>query len=66
MSDAIMSDKTRDVWSDIKKLKVHNFVISNSIYGYNNNDDIVNVFKDTYMSLYKFVPYDEYEIEPLR
>ena len=59
MSDAIMSDKTRDFWSEIRKLKVHNTVMSNLIDGCNDNDDIMNVFRDKYMSLYNSVPYDE-------
>ena len=58
MSDGIMSDKTRDFWSEIRKLKVHNIVMSNSIDGCNDNDDIMNVFRDKYKSLYNSVPYD--------
>ena len=62
MSDAIMSDKTRDFWSEIRTLKVHNTVISNSIDGYNDNYDIMNVFRETFMSLYNSVPYDKCEM----
>ena len=40
MSDAIMSDKAHEFWSEIRKLKVHNTVISNSIDGCNDNDDM--------------------------
>ena len=42
MSDAIKSDKTRDFWSEIRKLKVYNTVMSNSIDGCNDNDDIIH------------------------
>ena len=66
MSDAIMSDKTRDFWSEIRKLKVHNTVMSNSIDGCNDNDDIMNVFRDKYMSLYNSVPYDECEMSKIK
>ena len=61
MSDAFMSDKTRDVW-----LKIHNTVMSNSIHGCNDNDDIMNVFRDKYMSLYNNVPYDECEMSKIK
>ena len=66
MSDVIMSDITRDFWSEIRKLKVHNTVMSNSIDGCNDNDDIMNVFRDKYMSLYNSVPYDEYEMSKIK
>ena len=36
--------------------------MSNSIDGCNDNDDIMNVFRDKYMSLYNSVPYDECEM----
>ena len=44
---------------------IHNTVISNSIGGCNDNDDIMNVFRDTYMSLYNSVPYDVCEMSKL-
>ena len=66
MSDAIMSDKTRDFLSAIRRLKVHNTVMSNSIHGCNDNDDIMNVFRDKYMSLYNSVPYDECEMSKIK
>ena len=50
-------NNTHDLWSEIIKLEVRN-----SIDVYNDNDDIVNVFRDKYMSLHNFVPYDEYEM----
>ena len=59
------NNKTRDFWSEIRTLKVHNNVISNSIDGYNDTDDIVNVFRDTYMSLYNSIPCDEYEMSKI-
>ena len=57
MSAAITSDKTRNFWS-----VDHNTVISNSIDGCNDNDNIMNVFIDKYMSLYNSVPYDKCEM----
>ena len=65
MADAIMSDKTRDFWSEIRKLKIPNSVIRNVIDGYNDVDDIMNVFRDQYMALYNSVPYDECEIKSI-
>ena len=61
MLDAIMFDKTRDFWSEIRKLRVHN-----SIDGCNDNDDIMHVFRDTYMSMYSSVPYDECEMSKIK
>ena len=40
---------------------MHNTVMSNSIDGCNDNDDILHVFRDKYMSLYNSVPYDDGE-----
>ena len=61
-----MYDQTHDFWWEIIKLKVHNSVLSNSIDGYNDNVDIVNVFREKYMSLYNSVPCDKYEMSKMK
>ena len=40
--------------------------MSNSIDGCNDNDDIMNVFRDKYMSFYNYVPYDECEMSKIK
>ena len=40
--------------------------MSNSIDGCNDNDDIMNVFREKYMSLYNSVPYDECEMSKIK
>ena len=54
--EALMSDKSIDRWSEIIKIKGHKSMMSNSSDGNYDNDDIVNVFSDKYMSLYNSVP----------
>ena len=58
MADSLLSDKSRDMWAEIRKLKGHSSKMACSIDGCYDNDDIVNVFSDKYMSLYNSVPFD--------
>ena len=53
------------MWSEIRKIKGR--MISNSIDGHNDNNDIVNVnvFSDKYMSLYNSLPYNEDEMSKI-
>ena len=51
--EALRSDKSRDMWSEIRQIKGRTSMIPNSIDGNYDNDDSVHVFSDNYMSLYR-------------
>ena len=58
MAQAILSDGSRGVWPEVRKIKrkiKENGIIMD---GCNANDDIANVFSDKYMELYNSVPYE--------
>ena len=46
--EALRSDKSRDVWSEIRKINGRTSLMYNCIDGNYGNDDSVHVFSDTY------------------
>ena len=57
IANAMLSDRSRDMWSELKKMKGSGSKLSCSIDGKSDSTDIVNVFSDKYRTLYNSVPY---------
>ena len=65
MAQSILSDGSRGVWPEVRKIKGKNGKIACSMDGCNDNDDIANMFSDKCMELYNSVPYDTSEIKSI-
>ena len=67
MADAFLSNRSRDLWGEVKRKKGYvrdNPIMMDDIEG---EDDVCNLFRDKYESLYNYssVPYDESEMQNL-
>ena len=60
-----MSDGSRGVWPEVRKIKGKKGKKACSMDGCNDNDDIANIFSDKYMELYNSVPYDTSEMKSI-
>ena len=49
---AILSDGSRGVWSEVRKIKGKKWKMACSMNGCNDNDDIANIFSDKQIELY--------------
>ena len=58
MAQSILSDGSRGVWPEVRKIKGKKGKMACSMDGCNDNDDIANIFSEKYMELYNSVPYD--------
>ena len=58
MADAIVDNRTRDLWKEVKKIKGRNNVSPVNVDGATNVDDILITFSVKYRNLYNSVPYD--------
>ena len=58
MADAIVDNRTRDLWKEVKKIKGRNNASPANVDGATNVDDILNTFSVKYRNLYNSVPYD--------
>ncbi|ELU17928.1 hypothetical protein CAPTEDRAFT_196852 [Capitella teleta] len=65
MADALCENRSRDLWSEIKRVKGSNCRQSNVINGAVGSDDSCQVFNETYKSLYQSVPSSESELSIL-
>ena len=65
MADAFLSNRYRDLWEEVKRKKGYtrdNPIVMDDIEG---EDDVCNLFRDKYESLYSSVPYNEVEMQNL-
>ena len=58
MADAIVSNRSRDLWCESNKLRCSSNLIACTIEGNNNSTSIADMFSDKYDTLYNSVPYD--------
>ena len=65
MAQSILSDGSRGVWSEVRKIKGEKGKMACSMDGCNDNDDIANIFSDKYMELYNSVTYDTSEMKSI-
>ena len=56
MAEAIAQNNSRDLWSELNKMKPREKVVPPNINGLCNVDDICHVFEDKYNKLYNSVP----------
>ena len=65
MGQSILSDGSRGVWPEVRKIKWKKGKMACSIDGCNDNDDIANIFSDKYIESYNSVPYDTSEMKSI-
>jgi hypothetical protein len=58
MAESIAYNKTRDLWTEIKKIRGHSKVSPPNVDGKHSSDDINKIFNDKYMQLYNRLPGD--------
>lgn len=58
MADAIVSNNSRNLWQEVKKIKGSRNLVPACIDGINTSDGIAQMFSDKYNDLYNSVPYD--------
>ena len=58
MADAIVSNRSRDLWCESNKLRCSNNLILCTIDGNNDSTSITDMFSDKYDTLHNSVPYD--------
>ena len=65
MAQSILSDGSRGVWPEVRKIKGKKGKMACSMDGCNDNDDIANIFSDKYVELYNSVSYDTSEMKSI-
>ena len=55
-----MSNRLRDLWSEVKQIKGRSRKSACTIDGVNGDQDIADLFSDKYNTLYNSVPFDNY------
>ena len=58
MADAIVSNRSRDLWCESNKLRCSSNLMPCTIDGNNDSTSIADMFSDKYDTLYNSVPYD--------
>lgn len=58
MANALLSNNSRDMWSEVRKMKGRNCKIAGSVDNCRDDAGIVGIFSDKYKDLYNSVPYD--------
>ncbi len=66
MAEALVSNKTRDSFSEASKIKGRNNILPTSVDDASSDDNIVNLFADKYSNLYNSVPYDQSDINDIK
>ncbi len=66
LAEALVSNKTRDLFSEASKIKGRNNILPTNVDDASTDDDIVNLFADKYSNLYKSVPYAQSEINDIK
>ncbi|ELU14772.1 hypothetical protein CAPTEDRAFT_209997 [Capitella teleta] len=66
MSDSLSTNKSRDLWSEIKRIKEGVQGRTNIVDGRVGESEICDVFHDGYEHLYQSVPSDQSELEELQ
>ena len=65
IAEAMLSNNSRDMWSEVKKMKGRNSKLTCSIDDCSDSNDIANIFSSKYMELYNSVPYDVDEMKKI-
>ena len=62
MTEALISNRSRDLWSEVKRMKGRSRKSACIIDGVNGDKDIADLFSDKYNTLYNSVPFDNNNI----
>ena len=62
MAEALISNRSRDLWSEVKRMKGRSRKSACTIDGVNGGKDIADLFSDKYNILYDSVPFDNDKI----
>ena len=63
MANALLSNKSRDMWSECANMKGKNCKMASMIDGNSDSCSIAGMFSDKYAALYNSVPYDKTEMK---
>ena len=66
MAEALISNRSRDLWSEVKRMKGRSRKSACIIYGVNGDKDIADLFSDKYNTLYNSVPFDNDDMLRIR
>ena len=66
MSESVLSNKQRDFWIEVRKIKGTGIRMSDNIDNVNGPEDISNLFLSKYCDLYNSVSYDKGEMVDLK
>ena len=58
MANAVVSNNSRDVWSEVRKVNGRNSKISSNVKGSCDSKEITELFSEKYKHLYNSVPYN--------
>ena len=58
MAHAVVSHNSRDLWSEVRKVKGRNSKISSNVDGFCDSKEITELFSEKYKHLYNSVPYN--------
>ena len=58
MAHALMSNNSRDIWSEVRKVKGRNSMISSNVDGSCDSKEITELFSEKYKHVYCSVPYN--------
>ena len=66
MAEALISNRSRDLWSEVKRMKGRSRKSACIIDGVNGDKDIADIFSDKYNTLYNSVPFDNDDMLRIR
>ena len=66
MAEALISNSSRDLWYEVKRMKGRSRKSACIIDGVNGDKDIADLFCDKYNTLYNSVPFDNYDMLRIR
>ena len=59
MVEVLISNRSRDLWSEVKRMKGRSRKSACTIDGVNGDKDIADIFSEKYNTLYNSVPFDK-------
>jgi hypothetical protein len=65
LADSILSNSTRDFWSEIKRIRSNRSGTSRTVDGQTESITIAKLFAVKFLQLYTRVPYDIHEMQPI-
>lgn len=66
MADSLLSNKSRDLWTEVKKINNSTKSVPSQVDGKSTDSDIASVFAENYEQVYNSVSYDSQEMHNLQ